>query len=97
MAREAVYAGTKFAVRAISEGLRQEAGDKLRVTIITPGFVHTNFIETVNNPAVRAQLEAARDKFAIPPEAIARAIVFAIEQPAEVDVGEIVVRPTAQG
>ncbi|MGA8713999.1 MAG: SDR family oxidoreductase [Roseiarcus sp.] len=93
----AVYSGTKFAVRAISEGLRQEAGDKLRVTIITPGFVHTNFIETVNNPAVRAQLEEARDKFAIPPEAIARAIVFAIEQPAEVDVGEIVVRPTAQG
>jgi NADP-dependent 3-hydroxy acid dehydrogenase YdfG len=93
----AVYSGTKFAVRAISEGLRQEAGDKLRVTIITPGFVRTDFIETVNNPAVRAQLEEARDKFAIPPDAIARAIVFAIEQPAEVDVGEIIVRPTAQG
>jgi NADP-dependent 3-hydroxy acid dehydrogenase YdfG len=93
----AVYSGTKFAVRAISEGLRQEAGDKLKVTIITPGFVRTDFIETVNNPAVRAQLEEARDKFAIPPDAIARAIVFAIEQPAEVDVGEIVVRPTAQG
>ena len=93
----AVYSGTKFAVRAISEGLRQEAGDKLRVTIITPGFVRTEFIETVNNPAVKAQLEAARDTFAIPPDAIARAIVFAIEQPADVDVGEIVVRPTAQG
>jgi NADP-dependent 3-hydroxy acid dehydrogenase YdfG len=93
----AVYSGTKFAVRAISEGLRQEAGDKLKVTIITPGFVRTDFIETVNNPAVRAQLEEARDKFAIPPDAIARAIVFAIEQPAEVDVGEIIVRPTAQG
>ncbi len=93
----AVYSGTKFAVRAISEGLRQEAGDKLRVTLITPGFVRTDFIETVNNSAVRAQLEAARDRFAIPPDAIARAIVFAIEQPAEVDVGEIVVRPTAQG
>ena len=93
----AVYSGTKFAVRAISEGLRQEAGDKLRVTIITPGFIRTDFIETVNNPAVKAQLEAARDKFAIPPDAIARAIVFAIEQPAEVDVGEIIVRPTAQG
>ncbi len=93
----AVYSGTKFAVRAISEGLRQEAGDKLRVTLITPGFVRTDFIETVNNSAVRAQLESARDRFAIPPDAIARAIVFAIEQPAEVDVGEIVVRPTAQG
>ena len=93
----AVYSGTKFAVRAISEGLRQEAGDKLRVTIITPGFVRTEFVETVNNPALRAQLEEARDKFAIPPDAIARAIAFAIEQPAEVDVGEIIVRPTAQG
>lgn len=93
----AVYSGTKFAVRAISEGLRQEAGDKLRVTIITPGFVRTDFVEAVTNPAVRAQLEEARDRFAIPPEAIARAIAFAIEQPADVDVGEIVVRPTAQG
>jgi NADP-dependent 3-hydroxy acid dehydrogenase YdfG len=93
----AVYSGTKFAVRAISEGLRQEAGDKLRVIIITPGFVRTDFVETVNNPAVRAQLEEARDKFAIPPDAIARAIAFAIEQPPEVDVGEIIVRPTAQG
>jgi NADP-dependent 3-hydroxy acid dehydrogenase YdfG len=91
-----VYSGTKFAVRAISEGLRQEAGDKLRVTIISPGFVWTNFAEGVTNPEVKAQLEGARDKFAMPPEAIARAIVFAIEQPVDVDVNEIIVRPTAQ-
>jgi NAD(P)-dependent dehydrogenase (short-subunit alcohol dehydrogenase family) len=64
-----VYAGTKFAVRAISEGLRQEAGDKLRVTIISPGFTRTNFAETVNNPEVKAQLAASRDKFAMPPVA----------------------------
>ena len=93
----AVYSGTKFAVRAISEGLRQEAGDTLRVTIITPGFVHTDFAETITNPEVRTQIVSARDKMAIPPDAIARAIAFAIEQPANVDVGEIVVRPTAQG
>lgn len=92
----AVYAGTKFAVRAISEGLRQEAGEKLRVTIISPGFVRTNFAESVANPEVRDQLEALRDKFAVPPDAIARAIAFAIEQPADVDVNEILVRPTAQ-
>jgi hypothetical protein len=73
----------KFAVRAISEGLRMEAGENLRVTIISPGFVRTNFAEGVTNPAVKAQLESARDKFALPSEAIARAIVFAIEQPAE--------------
>jgi NADP-dependent 3-hydroxy acid dehydrogenase YdfG len=93
----AVYSGTKFAVRAISEGLRQEAGDKLRVTIITPGFVKTDFVDSVSTPSVKAQLKEARDRFAITPDAIARAIAFAIEQPADVDVSEIIVRPTAQG
>jgi short-subunit dehydrogenase len=52
---QSVYSGTKFAERAISEGLRQEAGDKLRVTIISPGFVRTNFAEGVTNPEVKAQ------------------------------------------
>jgi NADP-dependent 3-hydroxy acid dehydrogenase YdfG len=84
-------------VRAISKGLRMEAGEKLRVTIISPGFVRTNFAEGVTNAEMKAQLEGARDKFVLPPEAIARAIVLAIEQPADVDVGEIIVPPTAQG
>ena len=79
---QSVYSGTKFAVR---------------VTIISPGFVRTNFTEGVTNPEVKAQLAASRDKFAMPPDAIARAIAFAIEQPADVDVNEIVIRPTAQG
>jgi len=92
-----VYSGTKFAVRAISEGLRQEAGNKLRVTIISPGFVRTDIVETVTNPQVKTQLVESLDKFAMPPDAIARAIAFAIEQPADVDVNEIIVRPTAQG
>jgi NADP-dependent 3-hydroxy acid dehydrogenase YdfG len=94
---QSVYSGTKFAVRAISEGLRQEAGDKLRVTIISPGFVRTDFVEAVTNPELRAQLAESREKFEISPDAIARAIAFAIEQPADIDVNEIVVRPTAQG
>ncbi len=93
---QSVYAGTKNAVRAISEGLRQEAGDKLRVTIISPGFVNTDLAESMTNPEVKAQIIDTRDKMAIPPDAIARAIAFAIEQPANVDVGEIVIRPTAQ-
>ncbi len=92
----AVYSGTKLAVRAISEGLRQEAGDKLRVTIISPGFVHTDFAESMTNPQVKASVVEKMGRIAIPPDAIARAIAFAIEQPADVDVGEIVVRPTAQ-
>jgi NADP-dependent 3-hydroxy acid dehydrogenase YdfG len=94
---QSVYSGTKFAVRAISEGLRQEAGDKLRVTIISPGFVRTNFAESVTNLEVKAQLAASRDKFAMPPDAVARAIAFAVEQPANIDVNEIVIRPTVQG
>lgn len=94
---QSVYAGTKMAVRAISEGLRQEAGPDLRVTIISPGMTSTNFADSMTDPDVRAQLEQARDAIAMPPDAVARAIAFAIEQPASVDVGEIVVRPTAQG
>ncbi len=97
VANQTVYAGTKFAVRAISEGLRQEAGDKLRVTIISPGFVQTNFTDGVTSPEMKAQLAASRDRFAIPADAIARAIAFAIEQPGDIDVNEMIVRPTAQG
>lgn len=93
----AVYAASKSAVRAISEGLRQEAGDKLRVTVISPGFTRTNFADSVTNPEAKAQISASMDKFAMPPDAIARAMAFAIAQPDDVDVGEIIVRPTAQG
>lgn len=93
---QAVYSGTKFAVRAICEGLRQEAGRDLRVTVISPGFVRTPFVETIANQEVRESYMGLRDEVAIDPGAIARAIGFAIGQPADVDLGEIVVRPTAQ-
>jgi NADP-dependent 3-hydroxy acid dehydrogenase YdfG len=92
----AVYAGTKNAVRTITEGLRQEAGEKLRVTGISPGFVRTHLADSMTNPEVKSQIVGQMDRMAIPPVAIARAIAFAIEQPAEIDVNEIVIRPTAQ-
>jgi NADP-dependent 3-hydroxy acid dehydrogenase YdfG len=92
----AVYAGTKNAVRTITEGLRLEAGDKLRVTGISPGFVNTNLADSMTNPEVKSSINDQMNQMAIPPAAIARAIAFAIEQPAEVDVNEIVIRPTAQ-
>ena len=92
----AVYAGTKNAVRAITEGLRQEAGDKLRVTSVSPGFVNTNLADSMTNPEVKSQIMDQMGKMGIPPVAIARAIAFAIEQPADIDVNEIVIRPTAQ-
>jgi len=93
---QGVYAGTKNAVRTISEALRQEAGDKLRVTGISPGFIQTEFADSMTDPAVKAQIIEKSGQIAIPPDAIARGIAFAIEQPANVDVGDIVIRPTAQ-
>ena len=93
---QSLYAGTKLAVRAISEGLRQEAGENLRVTIVSPGMTLTNFAESITDEAARAELERRRDDIAMPPNAVARAIAFAIDQPADIDIGEVVVRPTAQ-
>ncbi|HEX6452659.1 MAG TPA: SDR family oxidoreductase [Trebonia sp.] len=92
---QAVYAATKTAVKALTEGLRQEAGPDLRVTLVSPGFTNTEGIR--GDSEAGAALVVQRDKIAMPPEAVARAIAFAIEQPDGVDVGEIVVRPTAQG
>ncbi|MDP0499502.1 MAG: SDR family oxidoreductase [Verrucomicrobiota bacterium JB022] len=89
----AVYCGTKFAVRAISEGLRQET-KKVRVTIVSPGVVESELASTITDPASQAAMEEFR-KVALTPDAIARAMAYAIEQPADVDVNELVVRPTA--
>jgi len=89
----AVYAGTKAAIRAISEGLRQEAAGDYRVTVITPGMTRTNFADTITNDATREQLTQRRDAQAQSQDAVAVAIAFAIEQPDEVDVSEIVIRP----
>ncbi|BBA98216.1 putative short chain dehydrogenase/reductase [Actinacidiphila reveromycinica] len=93
---QVVYAASKNAARTICEGLRQEAGPHIRVTSVSPGFVHTDFAGSAADPRLRAELLARRDEIAIPPDAIARAIGYAIEQPDDVDVNEIVVRPTAQ-
>ena len=91
-----VYAATKNAVRTATEALRQEAGPHLRVTEVSPGFVDTEFASAIVDPAVRAAIERRKEAIAIGPDAIARAVAFAIEQPADVEIGSIVVRPTAQ-
>lgn len=92
-----VYAATKNALRTATEALRQESGGNLRVTEISPGFVDTTFGESgVSDPQLKAALVQRKRTLGIPPEAIARAIAFAIEQPNEVEIGSIVVRPTAQ-
>ena len=89
----AVYSATKFAVRAISEGLRKES-DKIRCTCIYPGVVTSELADTISDPVARERMQSYR-KLAIEPDAIARAIQFAIQQPGDVDVNEIVVRPLA--
>lgn len=90
----AIYAATKHAVRAVSEGLRQESKD-LRVTLVSPGLTHSELTDAIPDPQLRAAIEATKDH-AIPASAIAAAIVYAIGQPDTVDVGEIIVRPTLQ-
>ncbi|HTN97096.1 MAG TPA: SDR family oxidoreductase [Nordella sp.] len=89
----AVYCATKFAVRAISDGLRQET-DRIRVTVVSPGVTESELAESISDAAGRTEMKAFR-RIAIPADAIARAIAYAIEQPDEVDVSEIIVRPTA--
>lgn len=89
----AVYCGTKFAVRAISEGLRLENKD-VRVTIISPGVVESELADTISDPDTRAAMHEFR-KVALTPDAIARAMAYVISQPADVDVNEIIIRPTA--
>ncbi len=91
-----VYAATKNALRTATEALRQEAGRHLRVTEVSPGFVDTDFAGSIGDPVLRAAIEARKKAFAIAPDAIARAVAFAIEQPADVEIGSIVVRPTVQ-
>jgi NADP-dependent 3-hydroxy acid dehydrogenase YdfG len=89
----AVYAATKFAVRAISEGLRKET-DKIRCTCVYPGVVTSELAETISDDTARDRMKTYR-RIAIQPDAIGRAIQYAIAQPNDIDVNEIVVRPLA--
>ena len=92
-----VYAATKNAVRTATEALRQEAGPNLRVTEISPGMTATNFGDSITDPGMKKKIGDDLAATGMSAEAIARGILFAIEQPPEVDVGSIVIRPTAQG
>ncbi|MGO1164166.1 SDR family oxidoreductase [Brucella sp. C7-11G] len=89
----AVYCASKFAVRAISDGLRQET-DQIRVSVISPGVVQSELADHITDETARAAMLEFR-RVALPPQAVAQAIAYAISQPDGVDVSEIIVRPTA--
>lgn len=96
---QAVYAGTKNAVRTLLEGLRQESTDGvLRTTSINPGYIRTELIDNaVDDPAVREEVRRSMADLGIDPTAVARAIAFAIDQPDDVEIGDLTIRPTRQG
>ncbi|MFI5833012.1 SDR family oxidoreductase [Micromonospora sp. NPDC051300] len=96
---QAVYAGTKNAVRTLIEGLRQENTDGvLRTTSISPGYVRTELIDNaVTDPVATEQAQRHMADLGVDPTAVARAIAFAIDQPEDVEIGDLTIRPTRQG
>ena len=93
----AVYSATKTAVRVISEGLRQEVKPyNIRSTVISPGAVQSELPESVTDSDTAKTIQEFYDKYAIPADSFARAVVFAMSQPDDVDINEILFRPTAQ-
>jgi NADP-dependent 3-hydroxy acid dehydrogenase YdfG len=94
---QAVYAGTKNAVRTLLEALRQESTDGvLRTTSISPGYVRTELADYIDDPDIRQQVLNRMTALGISPDAVARAVAFAIEQPDDVEIGDITIRPTNQ-
>jgi NADP-dependent 3-hydroxy acid dehydrogenase YdfG len=93
----AVYSATKHAVRVISEGLRQEVKPyNIRTTVISPGAVATELPNTITDPDVLPRMQKLYAEVAIPADSFARAVVFAMSQPDDVDINEILFRPTKQ-
>ncbi|WP_414503930.1 SDR family oxidoreductase [Streptomyces sp. NEAU-L66] len=91
----AVYCATKFAVRAISEGLRQESAGGIRVSVVSPGVTESELADSITDPTARDAMTAYR-AVALPAAAVADTIAFAVSRPPEVEVNELVVRPAAR-
>ncbi|WP_320043349.1 SDR family oxidoreductase [uncultured Desulfobacter sp.] len=91
----AVYCATKFAVRAFSEGIRMESDGTIRVTNISPGATKSDLFETISEPKIKEDFKGLSD-ISIDADAVARAIRFAVTQPVDVDINEIIIRPAKQ-
>lgn len=93
---QGVYAATKNAVRTISEAYRQESNGNVRITGISPGFVKTDFASGIKNQEIKTVIQKGMEQMAISPDAIANAVLYAVSQPDDVEIGDIVIRPAAQ-
>ncbi|WP_216362740.1 SDR family oxidoreductase [Formosa algae] len=94
---QGVYAGTKNAVRTIAEAFRQESDGSIRITGISPGFIKTDFaVKSVNTEEMKTAASMVVEELAISPEAIANAVIYAISQPKDIEIGDIIIRPSKQ-
>jgi NADP-dependent 3-hydroxy acid dehydrogenase YdfG len=93
---QGVYAGTKNAIRTIAEAFRQESDGNIRITGISPGFVKTDFANNIKNEEMKTAVQKGMEQIAINPIAIANAVIYAISQPDDVEIGDIVIRPAKQ-
>lgn len=93
---QGVYAATKNAIRTIAEAYRQESNGEVRITGISPGLVKTDFASVIKNQEIKTAIQKGMDQMAISPLAIANAVIYAISQPKDVEIGDIVIRPAAQ-
>lgn len=94
---QGIYAGTKNAVRTIAEAFRQESDGAIRITGISPGYIKTDFaMKSVETEAMKSAAQNAVEEMAISPEAVADVVIYAISQPKDVEIGDIVIRPAKQ-
>lgn len=93
---QGVYAGTKNAIRTIAEAFRQESDGNIRITGVSPGIVKTDFANNIKNEEMKTAVQKGMEQIAIDPIAIANAVIYAISQPDDVEIGDIVIRPSKQ-
>ena len=93
---QGVYAGTKNAIRTIAEAFRQESDGSIRITGISPGIIKTDFAVNIKNEEMKTAVQKGMEQIAISPLAIANAVIYAVSQPEDVEIGDIVIRPAKQ-
>lgn len=93
---QGVYAGTKNAIRTIAEAFRLESDGNIRITGISPGLVKTDFANNIKNEEMKTAVQKGMEQIAIDPIAIANAVIYAVSQPMDVEIGDIVIRPSKQ-